>query len=148
MKLTVDDLVLQPRGPYGSNRWYAKSQVPTSFGDFLIEAVMPLKDIAPPDSEMIRQANELAEFTQNHSRAILNKIFEHYQLVAEPTEWFATCGVPLNLTQKTLAPYLEQRTLVVERGESDPTIYISPQWDIEHGLYLLVRKGRVQFHYL
>jgi hypothetical protein len=94
---------------------------------------MPLKDTAPPDDEMVRQANDLAEFTRSHP------------LASDEAEWMESCGVPVGLTRDELTPYLDELNLVVDRDRSEPTIYVVPQWDEEHAIYLAVRDGRVEF---
>jgi hypothetical protein len=141
--MTAEDFELQPRGPYLFNYWQARQQVETPFGSFVVEAHMPLEDTAPPDPAMVRQANELAEFTRSNPEAILEKIYEHYRAMAD--HWLEMCRVPRALRQDELSPYLEVLTLNVNRDGDEPTIYVSPRWDVEHAISMAVREGRVEF---
>jgi hypothetical protein len=141
--MTVDDFEVQPRGPYLFNFWQARTRVPTPFGEFAIEAHMPLEDTGPPDARMLRQAEKLSEFALANSDAILDRIFTHYRALADQSDWLAACGVPSDLQRDELAPYLDELTLVVSRERSEPTIYIIPRWDHEHAIYLNVRRGRL-----
>ena len=143
--LTADNFERQPRGPYLFNFWHANQRVPTSFGEFIIEAHMPLEDTAPPDPEMVRQASSLAEFVRTHPDAVLDRIYEHYQIVSKQQHWMDICEVPLGLDRNGLTPYLMSLSLVVDRDHSEPTIHVSPQWDDEHAIYLAVRDGDVEF---
>ena len=102
--MTADDFKHQPHGPYLFNFWHATPRVSTPFGDFVVEAHMPLKDTDPPDADMVCQANELAEFTRMHSDLILDMIYENYQDASDEPEWMENCGVPLGLTRDALAP--------------------------------------------
>jgi len=142
--MTADDFRIQPRGPYLFNFWHADQRVTTPFGDFVVEAHMPLEDTDPPDAEMIRQANKLAEFTRKHSKAVLQKIYEHYQDAAHDVKWMERCGVPVGLAQDALAPYIDVLNLVVHRDRSEPTIYVVPRWDHEHAIKLAVRARKVE----
>ncbi len=143
--MTAEDFEHQSRGPYLFNFWHARTRVRTPFGEFVVEAHMPLEDTAPPDAAMVRQANELVEFTRAYPDAILDKIYEHYQAVSDHREWLESCGVPPGLRRDELARYLDTLNLVVDRDGSEPTIYVVPRWDHEHAIYLAVRDGRVEF---
>jgi hypothetical protein len=144
-EMTVEDFEHEPCGPHLVNFWHARPRVSTPFGEFQIEAHMPPGDTSPPDPSMILQANELAEFTRAHPDAVLDKIYEHYTTIAAQPEWMESCGVPPGLRRDELAPYLDEMVLVIDRDETEPTIYVVPRWDNEHAIYLAVRDGRVEF---
>ena len=143
--MTADDFEHQPRGAYLFNFWHARPRLHTPFGEFVVEARMPLQDTEPPDEEMVRQANELVEFTRENPDAILDKIYEHYRGASGHPGWMESSGVPLGLDREELAPYLDALNVVVDRDGAEPTIYVVPRWDHEHAIYLAVRDGRVEF---
>ena len=143
--MTADDFEPQPRGPYLFNFWHARPRVRTPFGEFTVEAHMPLEDTKPPDDEMVRQANALAEFTRRNANAILDKIDDHYRGASAQLGWMESCDMPLGLHREALAPYLDALNLVVDRDGSEPTIYVVPRWDHEHAIYLALRDGHVEF---
>jgi hypothetical protein len=144
--MTVEDFEHQPRGPYLFNRWEARQRVETPFGSFVVEAQMPLEDSGPPDPSMVRQANELVDFAKSHPDAILEKIHEHYRAMA--VYWLEICRVPSGLRRDELSPYLEALSLTVNREGTEPTIYVSPRWNVEHAIYMAVRDGQVEFQEL
>jgi hypothetical protein len=144
--LTASDFVHQPRGSSRFYRWIATAPVRTSFGDFSIEAVMPMGDTKPPDARMLKDANFLADFVQTHSDAVLELIFQHYQgWCSRDPGWLDACDVPAGLRRHELKPFLIGLSITVDREMPEPEILITPQWDEEHAIYLAVKRGQIQF---
>ena len=143
--LTVDSFRKLPRECFEFNRWAIDEGVLTSFGSFQVEAVTPLGDDAPPDGRMIDQANRLVGFVQRNEGAILDKIFEHYQLLVRDESWMESCDVPTNLGRTELSPYLVGLDITVDREEDEPILFVTPQWDEEHGIYLTVQGDAIEF---
>jgi hypothetical protein len=144
-EISTEDFEQQPRGPFLSNYWIAKQRVPTPLGDFSVEARTPLNDPQPPDERMLEQVNTVATFVLANPDKILDKVYEHYQLVSKQSEWMQDCDVPTDLSRDGLAPYMVRLNIVTDREEPEPTIYVVPQWDEEHAIYLTVQDGRVEF---
>lgn len=144
-ELTAEDFEQQPRGSYLFNHWIAKQRVPTSLGDFSIEAQTPMHDTQPPDERMLAQMSILAAFVHANPDKILDKVYEHYQSASQEVEWMQDQDVPTDLSRVGLAPYIVTLSLVTDREEAEPTIYVVPQWDEEHAIYLAVRDGQVEF---
>jgi hypothetical protein len=147
--MTADDFE-QPRGPYQFNHWTAKAPLRTPMGDFGLIAFTAPDDRAPPDERMIRVLADLAAFTSARHDAILDKVYEHYQMIAAAggAGWMDECGVPLGLSRSGVIPYLRDRALTVERDdcpEQTARIHIAPLWELEHTIYLERRDGRLEF---
>lgn len=101
---------------------------------------------APPDEELLREANELAAFVAAEYDAILDAVYEHYLQCAEDRWWMKSCGVPRRLRVDQVKCYLRSRSISVRRdpqGAVRGTIYINPQWEPEHGIDLSVVSGRL-----
>ena len=138
--LTLDDFHKQPRGPYSFDRWVATPPLENPLGPFDVEFR------EPPDGELVWHANDLAIFVTRNHDAILDAIYENYLRAAEETGWMKACGVPARLQRETVPKYLRSREIGVDRksdGRIDGTLYFSPLWDIEHGIYLEVVAGKV-----
>lgn len=137
--LTADDFQMADRGPRLFDRWLAKQSVPTPLGPFAVELYQR------PDEELLRHANELVAFVSDGYDAILTVVYEHYLRTAEDKYWMKGCGVPRRLPEGKVAKYIRSRAVVVRRdrgGEVDAAIYISPQWDTEHGINLGLVNGQ------
>ncbi len=143
--LTANDFVRQPRGPRRFYLWLADAPVRTSFGNFSIEAIMPMGDTKPPDARMLENANFLADYVRVHSEAILELVFQHYKECSRDPAWLEICDVPIGLQRHEIKPYLIGLCITVDRESPGLEILITPQWDEEHAIYLEVKQGRLQF---
>jgi hypothetical protein len=119
-------------------------------GKFDVELQMGIGDKAPPDAEMVRQAEEFVRLVQAHINTIHDKVFEHYQSVTDEGGWIGSCGVPRGLDRVAMLDHLQVRTLTVfadeEAGEGFLTrVYIIPDWDEEHGIYLAFSDNEWEF---
>jgi hypothetical protein len=118
--------------------------MPTPMGEFTVELQMGIGDKAPPDAKMLRQAEALIELLQAHIATIHDKVFEHYQMVAEHG------GFPSGLDREEILDQLQVRTLTVSRDENADEVYrsrvfIIPEWDEEHAIYLAYCDGEWGF---
>lgn len=143
----IDDFKKQDRGPRLYDHWLHPDPIPTPLGPFFVE-LMP--DGGEPDIRMVEEAVSLVEFLRSNAQAIVNHVHEHYRHHIEHHEWMEECGVPLDLETSDLVPFLRVRSIVVERdGGPPPTyeawFYVSPQWDVEHAIYLSLTNGTLSF---
>jgi hypothetical protein len=102
----------------------------------------------PPDEELLALVNELAEYVRAHDDDILDKVEEHYLRFSADEYWMKDCKVPSGLDRIRICKYVRSRTIVVRRDKKRKltgTIYIDPQWDIEHAIYLHLVNGSLQF---
>ena len=148
--MTLQDFTKQPRGPLKFDIWRAKQAIPSPMGDFAVELHMAMGDSSPPSEDMLRQADTLVALFKAHVTTIHAKIFEHYQAVADQGEWLAACGVSEGLDREGIVEHLQDRRLVVSRDEDDDQSYLSrvfltPDWDEEHAIYLAHEDGEWVF---
>jgi hypothetical protein len=137
--LTAESFQKQPPGPYAFDRWLS-APLPNPIGSFEVEL------LEPPDAELLLEINALAQFVTDNPDAVLKAIHEAYLVIADDREWMTICEVPANLPIDRVAQYLSSRQISAERkrdGRIIGTIYFTPQWDEEHGLYLEVLDGKV-----
>ena len=142
--MILSDFTKQPRGLYPFDSWVANRAIPTPMGEFTVELQMGIGDKAPPDDKMLRQAEELIQLLEAHIGTIHDKVFEHYQMVAEQG------GFPSGLDREGILDQLEVRTLTVSRDEHADEVYrsrvfIIPAWDEEHAIYLAYCDGEWEF---
>jgi hypothetical protein len=139
-----------PQGPYLFEYWESTFTIPSPIGPFGVE----LRPIAgqSPDEEMVEEARELVAFLVTHGDEIAQKVFEHYQRLADHPEWLEKCGVPESLGVYELERYIRSRALVVTLEEEGPderyydeVLFVDPLWDSEHKITLGVRDGRLEF---
>lgn len=107
-------------------------------------------DEAPPDAEMIRRAEQLVTRFRASVRQIHDKVFEHYQETNGGDGWLGFGGSSGGLSRAEILEHLEARTLTVARDgdEDDPyscRVYIIPDWDEEHAIYLDYQEGEWEF---
>jgi uncharacterized protein DUF6985 len=148
--MTLSDFTKQPRGAYAFDFWVANRAIPTPMGEFAVELQMGIGDNAPPADEMVRQADELVGLLRAHIETIHDKVFEHYQMVAEQGGWLGSCGIPSGLDREGILDHLQVRTLTVSRDEDADEVYrsrvfIVPDWDEEHAIYLAHCDGEWEF---
>lgn len=91
--------------------------------------------------------NLLAGFLRSNIEEVWDKVHEHYQRAAAHREWMKTCDVPVGLGRKDIQLYLRCRQIVVERDgdKIDGVIFIDPQWDVEHKIYLRLEGDVLSF---
>jgi hypothetical protein len=135
-----DDFQLEPRGLRHSDTWSARVPIDNPLGKF--DVTLDQR----PDDELLQHVNELATAVANEYDAILNILYEDYLRASEQKYWMKGCGVPLRLREHRVTRYLERRAISVwrrENGAIAAEVSISPQWEPEHGIRLLLVNGHL-----
>jgi len=133
------DFIKQPRGPYKFDVYHHSKPIDSPLGAFIVELMM--HDSKPPDQPMLDMAQDLVTHFMTDKDRISELVYEQYLLASDDPDWLDSCDVPPGLRTNQIAPYLQARTLSVCRDLKDRTeaysarVYMSPQWDEEHGLY-------------
>lgn len=146
MRLT--EFVKAPRGPNLFDSWVHPTAIASPLGNFTVEL---FPETGEPDVQMVQKAIVLVEFLQSRSEKVVSKVFEHYKRLLRDPDWLTECHVPVDLSRKDLSSYLQARSLMVHRSDDDgkrvyeSRIYVSPQWDIEHAIYLAISGTGVTF---
>jgi hypothetical protein len=138
--LSADEFEQMRRGPSRAAFWRARMPLENPIGPFEIELD------APPDAELLAIANELIAVVSTQHAAIVKLIYANYLEAAEDRWWMKSCGVPRKLEEDQVLEYLRSRSISVRRdgkGRISGSIYFSPKWDIEHGIYLGLANGHV-----
>jgi hypothetical protein len=138
--LSLEDFDQEPRGPRLFDSWRAREPLDNPLGPFEIE----LQD--PPDEELLGEMNRLVAMVSDQYDAILNIVFEHYLVLSEDKFWMKSCEVPRGLREAKLKRYIEGRSIVVRRnpqGWMVGVVFISPQWEPEHGISLEAVNGKL-----
>jgi len=148
--MTLSDFTKRSHGPYALDFWTAKQAIPSPMGEFTLELQMDVGDHSPPDSEMLRRADELVALFRVNVEVIHDKVFEHYQRLTDDGDWLEMCGVPADLDRDGILEHLEVRKLTVSRcgDEAEPypsRVYIDPSWDVEHSICLAHHDGAWEF---
>lgn len=133
--MKVDDFVKRPRGPTLFDCHQHPATIPSVYGDFVVELHSEID--VPPTPAMVAKANALVAQFKADEAHICDLIFREYQAVcANPDwrEWLDDAGVERGRPITEIGGYLEAKALVVA-DDLLASIYMSPQWDIEHGLY-------------
>jgi hypothetical protein len=136
----LDEFEQEPRGRRLVDFWRAKEPLASPIGSFEVDLD------APPDAELLREVNELAVVVATQYDAVLELIYDHYLQFAVDRGWMKSCDVPRGLRIDQVTRYLRSRSISVRRnpeGVAHGTIFISPRWDPEHGVDLVVVNGRV-----
>jgi hypothetical protein len=148
--MDISDFVKQPRGPRSFDVWTARQSIPTPMGDFSIDLQMRSGDKSPPSEAMLRQAEKLIGLLRTHVQKIHDMVFESYQMAADDEEWLDSCGVPAGLDRTGIIGHLQHRSLTVsadadEDGKPTMRVFIIPDWDEEHAIFLAHRDGAWEF---
>jgi hypothetical protein len=131
--LTAADFELAPRGPRAFDTWQARQPLDNPLGPFRVETYVA------PDEEILRLVNEMAAGVSSDYDAILAIVYEDYCRAAEREGWRRSCGVPRRLREGEVMAHVRSRTIAANRdrnGELHATVYISPRWEVKHGIDL------------
>lgn len=135
--MDLDEFVLQPRGPYLFDHYTHPDRVGSPLGDFTLELHVDDANVRGPDERMLAAIASLRDAFVQHIDSLVELVFEQYQLATadydDDPEWFDDMEIPIGLTKSELEPLLGVRTLAVSR-DSTGVVYMSPEWDCEHGL--------------
>lgn len=102
----------------------------------------------PPDARMLELLEELVARFKADADRVVAMIHEEYEEAVADAAWADFCEVPTGLSVEQLEPHLENRSLYVRRDSRDEEeplaarLYVSPDWDQEHGYYLAHEDGR------
>jgi len=98
---------------------------------------------------MLKAAGSLVSALQHLEGEVVDIVLGHYRWhQAEASDWLIQEGVPLDLDKARIGDFIRDRALVVTRDANEGThdelcIYITPVWDTEHSLSLVVKDGRI-----
>ncbi|HEY1632276.1 MAG TPA: hypothetical protein VGF56_13245 [Rhizomicrobium sp.] len=143
MQLT--DFDLMERGPRRFDTYANRTLVPSPLGDFTIEMLVDIGKTPTP--EMLAAASRLLEKFSADKESLAQKVYRQYRAVCEASYgpgWLKGCGVPEGLSLPRLHEYLNSRTLTVDSA-LNISVYTSPAWDREHGLYFDLVDGEWRF---
>ncbi|MES2261144.1 MAG: hypothetical protein V4724_21725 [Pseudomonadota bacterium] len=142
----LSEFIKAPNGMYSFNFWIHPISIPSVLGVFSVE-LRP--DTGEPDFRMVDEAKTLALFMRTHPEELQDKVYEHYKRLTAYPDWLTECSVPGNLEKNEMMPYLEVRNIVIIREDSIQTLnscfYISPQWDVEHAIYLKIDGVKLEY---
>lgn len=137
---TQVDFPKPARGAGAVSVWQARTPVATPLGDFVVELG------SAPDAELLAVANELAAFVSVNFGDVFEIVFADYQRACEDRQWMRGCGVPLRLAYDRVPEFVRDRTICVRRersGSVSGAIFLVPEWDVEHGIELVIRDGHL-----
>jgi hypothetical protein len=134
--------------PYSFHWWAWKATIPTVCGPFELE--LRTGDGCPaPDTDVLAAAESLVATLQRLESHIIDIVLGHYRwhLIRAP-DWLTEEGIPLDLTRDRIGEFVRDRALVVTREQNEAStieqcIHVTPLWDIEHALDLVVQGGQI-----
>jgi len=133
--------------PYAFHWWLWNKTVPSVLGAFALELRTGPR-CAAPDEAMVSAAGGLIAFFTRAEDEVVRIVFENYRRCLRKASHLVEQGVPLDLNADAISPFLRDRALVVSRDSDEGVadelcIYITPKWDIEHSLSLVVEDERI-----
>ena len=149
--MLLTEFVLQPRGPYLFDWYLHRNRISSPIGPFDIELQIDDANRRPPDSRMLNAMSSLRDAFTRDIEMIANLVLTEYRRVANDPAWQDWYPFQNIKTYRGLQRHLRSRGLTVSQDEIDDrtkypgAVYISPKWDIEHGLhYRRQKSGWVQ----
>ena len=142
--MQMKDFDLVERGPALFDTYANRIPVSSPIGDFRIELTVGIG--AQPTPAMFAAADRLSAKFSTDREMLALKVHDRYLAVCMAgygPDWLKQCGVPEGLSLPQLCEYLDPRTLTVDR-ELNMSVYVSPDWDREHGLYFDLVDGEWQ----
>lgn len=142
-----EDFQKQPCGPYAFDFYYHPILIDTPLGEFQVELSMFDKNTHPPTQEMATAAESFVSWFKEDLGEALDLVFKSYQLACErDPDWVEACDVPLGLKLPHLTEYIGVRSLTISEEHEEGSrysacVYLSPQWDEEHGLSISKSDG-------
>ena len=147
--MRLEDFTKQERGPYRFDWFQHSIKIPSALGRFSLELFVEMG--GTPNQGMIDAMQDLVDAFEAKKDEIAIKVFEEYRATMDSDpEWAESCDVPLNLEIEDLASVIERRALTVWDCLEDPDdlhsprVYMSPQWDEEHGLYFKISNNDIE----
>jgi hypothetical protein len=139
--MKLSDFVLQPRGAYNFDHYIHPMTIPSPLGDFSLELYVDSASRRPADQKMLAAIIALRQTFEDDMDSLVALVHQQYLNATEDEEWCDVCDLATGLSADELAPLLDGRAITVWQNETDGDnpnpgrIYMSPQWDEEHGLY-------------
>ena len=133
--------------PYSFYWWIWNQTVPSPLGRFEVE-LRTGPNCPPPDKPILDAAASLAATLQRLEADVVDIVLGHYRWhQIQAPDWLTEEGVPRDLDRNRLSGFIRDRALVLTRDSDESPIeqciYITPMWDIEHSLSLIVEDGRI-----
>lgn len=141
----LSDFIIQPRGCFLFDFYIHPKPIQSVLGDFFLEFQVDDSVITPPSHEMLEVIILLSTAFKNDTMALALLVYQEYLLAVEDIEWCKECQLPVGLKLEEISPLLSQQTIgvsydmmyepnidLISRGR----VYMSPQWNEEHGLYV------------
>lgn len=146
--MNLSEFVLQPRGPYLFDHYIHPDAVPSPLGKFVLELHVDDAAKRTPDERMLHAILTLRDAFLSDTNSLVTLVYDQYLLATEDEEWCEVIELPIGLTENDLEPLLDTRTISVSQNETDSDepnpgrVYMSPEWEEEHGLYLARIDGK------
>lgn len=139
--MRLSEFVLQPRGPYLFDHYIHQKKIQSPLGTFSLELYVNDASKRAPDEKMLAAIVALRDRFQADMHSLVSLVHQQYLLATEDEEWCEACDLPTGLSADELEPLLAGRAITVSQDEMDDDdsnpgrVYMSPEWDEEHGLY-------------
>ena len=131
--MIIDEFATGREGLFDCHRH--PEAIPSVYGDFVVELYTEMD--VPPSAAMVVAANALVTRFRLDEAVVCDLIYREYLTVCTDPDWAGwldDVGVERGRTIAEIGRYLDARTLVVN-DDLSACVYVSPQWDTEHGLY-------------
>jgi|GEM_PF-6260649 len=145
--MDLSEFILQPRGLFLVDHYQHPSRIRSPLGEFKMEFQVDDAKVRPPDERMLAAITALHDAFTKDSESLVDLVHEQYELATEDAEddpeWFEDMEIPVGLSRAELGPLLSARKLTVSQSKADSgdrcpgRVYMSPEWDAEHGWPLL-----------
>ncbi len=139
--MNLTEFVLQPRGPYLFDWYRHRTPILSPIGPFDIELHVDDSQRRPPDTRMLDVVSTLSDAFKRDVELIAELVLNEYRRVSEDIAWQETYPFQKIKTYRGLQRHLRSRCLSLSQDEIDDrvkypgVVYISPKWDIEHGIH-------------
>jgi hypothetical protein len=134
--------------PHSFYWWRWNREISSALGPFEVE-LRTGPSCPPPDEPMLKAAASLVFALQKVEPQVIDIVLGHYRRQqADASDWLIQQGVPLDLDRRRIGEFIRDRALVVMRDANEGTpdelcIYITPVWDTEHSLSLVVKNDQI-----
>lgn len=146
--MELSEFELQPRGPYLFDHYIHPVMIPSPLGSFSLEFHVDNASRRPPGEKMLAAIVALRDAFQADMDQLVLLVHEEYLLAIDDEEWCEEIELPTGLRPEELEPLLSNQSMTIsnfgeEEAVPDPgRVYMSPEWDEEHGLYFARLQGK------